>query len=282
MNADARFPVRPGEHACSRFALASDRRRLTRAFVLDGLRRDNKIVCLGDLEDQAVLTAALGGLDADIAEALAGGRLEARPARTAFLPNGRFEVERAMLSLRSEEALAHEQGYAGLSITIEMSWVLSEPPGYEQLGEYEQRLTDELRESDVIALRQYDHARFDQAAMARIVTTHAVDMGPELASIGRDGDIAAACVGPQRLLRLAGELDAPSAPALADLVDAYFHGPLVVDLADITVADARGLHALRGHLDEQLTLVAASEPVRRLASIFGWGDNAKITIHEPG
>ncbi|MEA2231087.1 MAG: hypothetical protein QOD83_903 [Solirubrobacteraceae bacterium] len=280
-NAEARFPARPGDHACSRFALSSDRLRLVLALIRDALRRDHKIVYLCDGQDPATFAAALATMDDNIAPSVSRGQMEVRAADPAYLPDGRFEVERMLLHLQDAEVIARAEGYVSLSIVSEMSWVLSEPPGHQHVGDFERRLTSDMHETKAIALGQYDRTRFEPSAMRRIAAMHAVDFAPELASIGREGQISAACAGPQRTLRLAGELDSACAPAIADVIDAYFHGPLLIDLLDITAADARGLSALRGHLHQTLTVVAASEPVRQLATVVGWDSNPSVTICDP-
>ena len=48
---DIALPVRPGEHACCRFARPEDRERLTIAFVRAGLGRNQKVIYLYQCED---------------------------------------------------------------------------------------------------------------------------------------------------------------------------------------------------------------------------------------
>jgi hypothetical protein len=94
--------------------------------------------------------------------------MEVQAADPAYLPRGRFEVERMLVHLHDAEVSVRAEGYASLSIVGEMSWVLSEPPGRQHVGEYERRATTDLRETQAIGLGQYDRARFEPWALRRI------------------------------------------------------------------------------------------------------------------
>jgi ABC-type transporter Mla MlaB component len=275
-------PVRPGEHACARFAESGDGERLAAGFVCDGLRRGHKVVYLSDRDDVAGHVSRLSAVDAQIEPAIARGQLEFRPARDLCAdPDGTFDGDRAVRLAREEHARALAEGYAGLSLTGEMSWVLCcAQRDEDQLAECERRFGEEPPDPTRVLLCQYDHGRVGTGAMADVAAAHVVDVSPELAALSRDGGPGAALVRAGGTLRLSGELDFGCALAVADVLDAHFHGPLRMDLADISFADVSGMRALRGRKGQDLTIAGASAPVLRLVALLGWDTDPSIRLVE--
>jgi anti-anti-sigma factor len=149
----------------------------------------------------------------------------------------------------------------------------------EQVAEYERRI-DSPDDGTRVLLCQYDHRHFTPGTMRDMADAHGVDASPDLAAIGRDGMLAAARVHGDTL-RLAGELDFGCATALADVLDAHFHGPLRLDLADLSYVDVAGMRALRGRKGQALTIVGASPGVRRLLELMAWDTDPGIELTEP-
>ncbi len=272
--------VRPGEHVCCHFEHADDRERLAVAFVRDGLRRGDKVVYLFDGDDAAGLVSRLDRLDPDFAPAMARGQFEVRRARDAYIPDGRFEADRILAALREEHHRAPAEGYNGLSVTGEMPIATPELPGGEQLGAYEARVGSHVDGASVLC--QYDHGRFGPGLMSDVIEAHEVEASPELAAIGRDGELAAARDRGNDALRLAGELDFGCAQTLSEVLDAHFHGPLRLDLADLSYVDVAGMRALRGRKGQRLIISPASDVVRRLLALLGWDTDPEIELLEKG
>jgi anti-anti-sigma factor len=268
--------VRPGEHACCRFSRAEDRERLAFAFVHDGLRRGHKVIYLCDSDDTSDFVARLAAVDDRVEPALASGQLDLRPARDAYLPDGTFRMEDMLEAGRADRLLARQEGYAGLSLTGEMS-ALCGAPGSETLAEYERRLADGEHD-DCIVLCQYDHGRFSPALLSDLARSHAVDASPELGAIGREGRLSAARITSDGTLRLAGELDFERADALAEVLAAHFHGTLLLDLADVTFIDLAGMRALRGRKGRRLRISRASPSVKRLLGLLAWDTDPAIEL----
>jgi anti-anti-sigma regulatory factor len=65
---------------------------------------------------------------------------------------------------------------------------------------------------------------------------------------------------------------------VGDTIDAHFHGPLKLDLADVRFLDVAGLRALRGRTRQAITIVDASPPVLRLLALMGWDTDPAIEI----
>jgi ABC-type transporter Mla MlaB component len=274
-------PVRPGEHACCHFADAHDRERLTVAFVRDRLRRGDKVVCFFDDDDAAGLMARLERMDPAFESAMARGQFEVRGARDAYIRDGRFDAERMLALFREEHDRARAEGYGGLSLTGQVPHAICELPGGEQLGSYEARLMSDIGGLYCSSLCQYDHGRFG-TLMSDVIEAHEVDASPDLAAIGRDGDLAAARDRRRGALRLAGELDFGCAQTVSEVLDVHFDGPRRLDLADLSYVDVAGMRALRGRKRGRLTISPASHAVRRLTVLLAWDTDPEIELLEAG
>jgi ABC-type transporter Mla MlaB component len=274
--------VRPGEHACCHFAHADDRERLAVAFVRDRLQRGDKVVYFFDGDDAAALVSRLERLDAGFAPAMARGQFEVRRARDVYIPDGHFEADRMLALLREEHDRARAEGYSGLSLSGEVPHAVCELPGGEQLGAYEAGIASDIDGPSSSVLCQYDHGRFAPRLLSDVIEAHEVEASPELAAIGQDGELAAARDRGRDALRLAGELDFGCAQTVSEVLDAHFPGPLRLDLADLSYVDVAGMRALRGRKGQRLTIIPASDAVRRLLALLGWDTDPDIELLETG
>ncbi|MEA2241119.1 MAG: hypothetical protein QOD24_675 [Solirubrobacteraceae bacterium] len=274
---DTVVAVRPGEHACCRLAHAPDRERLARAFVRAGLERGDKVLYSSDHDDLDTLAERLSGGDALLRSALDTGQLSIRRATDVYTPDGRFDAERMLATVRGEHAEALSAGYRGLSMTGEMGWAVQD--AQDELTSYEQELMADGLQGTLVFLCQYDHGRFGAGVLSEIAGAHDVDVSPELAPIGRDGCLAAARVG--QTLRLCGELDFACADGLAHILGTHFHGPLQLDLEDVAFIDVAGMRALRGRTGQPLRMVAASPSVHRLLALLAWDTDPGIEVITP-
>jgi ABC-type transporter Mla MlaB component len=270
--------VRTGEHACSRLAHAEDRERLAIGYVQSALARGHKVIYLADREDVETFTVRLAELTEELAGALQSGQLSVRRASEVYAPDGVFDHLVMIDAIARERALALAAGYSALSLTGEMS-ALHRLPGGEQLVVYERALSAD-RDGTLMFLCQYDHAQLGAGTLRELADAHEVDIPPELAEIGRDGYLAAARVGhgPSATLRLCGELDFGCADTLARVLGAHYHGRLRLDLQDLAFVDVAGMRALRGRTSQPLTIVGASESVRRLLELLAWDTDPAIEL----
>jgi ABC-type transporter Mla MlaB component len=269
--------VRPGEHACCRFAHADDRRGAALAFTRDALRRGNKVVYLCESEDTPALAAELAAAAAEVGAAIDSGQLELRRASGAYKPGGSFDVDGMLRSVKDERERALADGYPALSMTGDMSWAVQQATDAHLLPEYERRFAEVMDDGDFDGLCQYDHGQFDAATLSEIADAHVVDLSPELAALVRTGCLAGARVD-GRTLRLAGELDFACADTLISILGSHFHGPLELDLADLDYVDVAGMRALRGRMGQQVTITGASDGVRRLLALLGWDTEPDVEL----
>jgi ABC-type transporter Mla MlaB component len=266
--------VRPGEHACCRYADACDAERVVTGFIYDGLQRGHKVMCLA-ADPMRALPAALDGVRG---RPLASGQVEIRSANEVYLPDGGFDVDRVLAFWAEALARALGDGYRGLSATADMSWAAGGDHGCEHVAEYERRLARVGEDGMLRMLCLYGQARFATGALWEISAAHDVEISPELAPIGRDADLACARVLRTGALRVAGELDYDCADTLADALRSRLAGDLRVDLADLRFVDVVGMRALRTQPARRLSIAGASQPVRRLLALMGWDTDPQIEV----
>ncbi len=259
--------IRPGEHACSRIDHGDDGDRTAEAYILDGLTLGHKVVYLCD-RDASYFESQLTLRDHRFQRALGSGQLDVRSARDAYLPDGRFDVDRTIAIVWQEKAQALGEGYPALRMSGEMTWALEGAPGSDRLAEYERRLAEVFTDETLTGFCQYDQRRFDAVSLSEVAAPHDVDLSSELAALGRSGSLSAARVGPDQTLRLTGVLDLVDADRLATLLDAHFKESLRADLADVSFIDMAGIKALVG-AGRSLTITRASRPVRRVLEVLG-------------
>jgi ABC-type transporter Mla MlaB component len=275
--------VRTGEHACSRLAHPADRERLAVGYVQSALARGHKVLYLANREDVEGFSARLAGLDERLAAALESGQLRVCRSCEFYSHDGVFDGQKVIDAIARERAIALGEGYSALCLAGEMS-ALHELPGGEELVAYERALNADPHAGTLMFLCQYDHEQLGAGALREIADAHEVDIPPELAAIGRDGYLAAARVGrgPSATLRLCGELDFGCADSLASVLGAHYHGRLRFDLQDLVFVDVAGMRALRGRKAQQMTIVGASESVRRLVELLAWDTDPAIEVVAAG
>ena len=270
--------VRPGEHACCHFRDAGDRERFAVAFVRAALGRGDKVVYLFDGDDAAGARSRLERADAGFRPAMARGQFETQPSREAYLPDGQFDPERMLATLREKHDRARAEGYPGFSVAGEMPAAVCEAGGGGELvGTYEALIASEIDGDSFSILCQYDPSLLRPRLLSRVIEAHEVDASPELAPVGRDGRLAAVHDRGRGVLRLAGELDFGSAQAVSETL-AHFGGHVPLDLADLSYVDVTGMRALRGRNGQRLTISPPSGAVRRLAALLGWDTDPAIEL----
>jgi anti-anti-sigma regulatory factor len=252
----------------------ADRQRLVCSFVRDGLRRGDRVVCLCHDDGAAQRALAAASQDDELRAAIAQGRLGFLNAqrRCPGMRGGEL-----IASVHDEHRRALDDGLAGLSVTGDMCEAVSGVAESDMPVEYERAL-EELHQANLGMLCLFDHGRLPASMLSLLAAAHDVDVSPELVAIGRVGSLAAGWVRADHALRLAGELDIASAGELSAALAAHFHGPLRLDLADLSFADVVGMRALRGRIGQQLTIVAASIQVRRLTEVLGWDLDPDVAI----
>jgi DNA-binding winged helix-turn-helix (wHTH) protein len=104
--------------------------------------------------------------------AIAVGRLSLSTTKSAFLADGRFDLNAMLGTLQATVDKATEAGLEGLFVTAEMTWALRPHPGAELLMDYEALCNRFFLTNPAVSLCQYDRLRFDDRAIRDVLLTH--------------------------------------------------------------------------------------------------------------
>ncbi|MEV0199230.1 MEDS domain-containing protein [Nonomuraea sp. NPDC050691] len=236
----------PGDHVCWTF---DDHERHLAAlvrFLRGGLARGEQVLYFTDTFLPDAFLAAAQAYGVEVREPQRTGQLQVTTAEESYLAGGAFEAERALDGWRAAIARARGQGYSALRVAADMGWTVRATPGIKRLAWYEAQANRIFAGGYAMALCCYDRRLFTSAELDHISAAH-----PATARAGAGAHEEWAPMLRLRRgsegLKLAGAADRSNSEALAgvlhDLVaDARLLSdgalPLVVDLAELTFADA--------------------------------------------
>jgi anti-anti-sigma factor len=164
--------LRPGDHACLTFSDADERLDIVAAFVLEGLKSGQKVVCYTDDVPPRVLSDHLTERGLPVDDAVTAGRLVVSAAGESYLAEGAFAAERMLEILAAQINQSAREGYAGLRVSADMCWALRPVAGLEQLVAYEAQVADLLAGGGATAVCQYDRHSFDPVTLSSIASAH--------------------------------------------------------------------------------------------------------------
>lgn len=236
--------LRPGDHACLTFSDHEERIDLVAAFVRDGLRQGQKVVCVTDATPEATFTAQLTERGLPVAQAAEAGRMSVVNSAETYLADGSFAAERMIGVVAGQIEAAGRQGFAGLWITSDMCWALRPIAGLEELMTYESRMTRLLAEGRATSVCQYDRQCFDTVTLAGVGATHGLALA---AATYHDDALLRICRQYQPPgVRVSGEIDyrrvEPLARALSEALG--FDDHLRVNLTGLIFTDGSAAGAI--------------------------------------
>jgi PAS domain S-box-containing protein len=163
----------PGDHLCCIYETEEEHQSLITQYLSHGLTRNEKVIYIIDAH---IAETILGYLreKIDVEPYLTSGQLSILEVSDTYMRDGVFDPDRMVSLLESETKRALEEGYNGLRVTGEMTWVLRELPGSERLIEYEEKLNSFFPTSKCMAICQYDRRRFSSEILLEVIRTHPI------------------------------------------------------------------------------------------------------------
>lgn len=161
-----------GDHACLTFSDAEERLDLLAAFVGEGLRQRQKILCWTDSMAPDKLTAELTARSVRPGAALRRGQLRISTASQSLLAGGTADAKAMVAVLADELALASRSGYPGLRVTADMCWATRPSSAPEQLLAFETAVASLFADGRLFVICEYDRDRFDAVTLAFAAQTH--------------------------------------------------------------------------------------------------------------
>jgi hypothetical protein len=162
-----------GEHICVVYQTAEEQRAVAADYLSDGLRRGERAYYVADsAESLELFNRALSLLSIDVAEALRTTALVEATHAEAHLVDGCFDSERMLRLLNIGIEAAVDAGFSGLRTCGDMSWLLGDPSGAEQVVEYEALLNHLFLGAPACGMCQYDASRLPARLLHHGLATH--------------------------------------------------------------------------------------------------------------
>ena len=153
-------------HACAFVTGAAEERAVIDPFLIEGMRRGEKAVYIVDPEHRDEHEARLG------TSAPAANLLEVTTWNEAHLRGGSFD-QRRMMSALDEMIRDHAAtGQPPMRLVGQMGWVLSSPPGIEDLVAYEASVNEVLNRGKTPTVCVYDVRRLSGSLVMDLLRAH--------------------------------------------------------------------------------------------------------------
>jgi DNA-binding NarL/FixJ family response regulator len=160
--------VRSVRHIGAFFRSAEERYRVLAPFIAEGLDHGERAVHLIGPHDQQFHVDMLRARDIDLPRYEAEGRAELLGWEDAYLREDRFDQDEMLQFIIDRFSKA----FPITRLIGDMQWALSEPPGTEELIEYEWRLNDVLSNFNDVVVCVYDLTRFSGEMVVDAMRVH--------------------------------------------------------------------------------------------------------------
>lgn len=163
-----------GTHICYLYNSDEERKRILPLFARHAMLENESFGYLADVPTHAELPDAIARLGLTQALMGAAAQVEVSTTTKGYYPDGSFNPETMLASLREKYAQARSAGLAGARFAGEMDWALRNVPGTERIIECESRINELVEESPITVMCQYDLRKFDGAMMFDVMNVHPI------------------------------------------------------------------------------------------------------------
>ncbi len=157
--------LKPGDHVIALFDGEEDHDFFIMTFISEGLKKNEKIIYLSCHTTTEKIKNLLSFAHLHADSFMKTGQLEILPAREVYLKEGRFDKERTLDCIRESLRSNLKKGYSGVRITGEMSWILENRPGTEDLLDYEKQVSECFSDHKSFAVCQYPLKEFAHCSL---------------------------------------------------------------------------------------------------------------------
>ena len=163
-----------GDNACFIYGSDEEHAAVVIPFVRVGLEKHERVLYIHDerSRDSLIDLFTANGIDAD--RAVARGQLVLFHAKQVFVRGGDLSLDRLLDQFHATTAMALADGFVGLRVTSEMTWVLKQSQGVDRLFEHESRLGAFFSGSAALGLCQYDRRHFSSGVLMDVLVSHSI------------------------------------------------------------------------------------------------------------
>ena len=173
MSAVGERQFKQGDHICAIYDDDEEQLTIAASYVIEGIRCRERCLYVASSDGNLNRFRRLlevHGVDPVVAEA--NGSLVLQTAANAHLASGSFSSEMMLRLLNDMVESALNDGFVGLRTCGDMSWLLGDPPGAEQIVEYEALLNPFFQGVRALGMCQYDRRRLPPRLLDQALATH--------------------------------------------------------------------------------------------------------------
>ncbi|MEW6401521.1 MAG: MEDS domain-containing protein [Chloroflexota bacterium] len=156
-------------HICLIYDNEEQRRKIVSQYLAAGMKAGEIVRYFADTTDPDEIRAWLSEMGVELRD---DDSFRIIPAENAYCPGGRFVPQVVIDNAVARYSMAREAGYSASRVTGDMSWVLRDIPGADQLLEYEVGLNGIHHDFPRVGMCQYDARRFDGSVLFKVLQVH--------------------------------------------------------------------------------------------------------------
>ena len=166
--------LRTGDHACFIYNSEQEYQAVLAPFLRAGLEQRQRVLYIHDMRSPESVSAMLRDAGVDIDHAEFRQQIVFMSAKQIYARGAGYSFERVLDQLHALTAMALADGWSGLRVTSEMTWVLRQTQGTERLLAQEGRIGGFYRDSAALGLSQFDRGKFPATALLDVLLAHPV------------------------------------------------------------------------------------------------------------
>jgi len=137
-----------------------------------GLQKNHKCIYITDENSIEGIINAFRIKGTNLSAYLEKGQFVFFTSNDTYLKDGYFDPDRMISLLKATEKTALKEGFDGIRVIAEMTWILSKLPGTERFMEYENKLNEFFPGSKATAIYQYSESKFDKKILIKVIEAH--------------------------------------------------------------------------------------------------------------
>lgn len=168
--------IPPGSHICQLYNRVDEIKNVTARLLQVGLTAQERCLFAGSAASVRDIEDALDHLGVDVAAVVAAGQLLLQTDREPFLIGKRFDPYHLLSTHNTFIAQAHRDGWRGVRISIDMTWLTRDVATPEQILKYE-AASDAVftfQNAPIIALMHYDYSKLPGALVVELLKLHPI------------------------------------------------------------------------------------------------------------
>ncbi|MEU5528908.1 MEDS domain-containing protein [Micromonospora chersina] len=241
--------VHLGDHVCWTHGDEGEALDAVGRFAAAGLRLGHKVVCFTETSPPQAVRARVDAVGVPTEAAVAAGQLRIVPAVEVYPSGGRPTPESMVAKVIDEVDRARHEGYPGIRLSGDMTWVLRSGTTLDDLRRYETALNPLFLDGRVAGLCLYDRRIFPADGMRAVAAAHPGTAGPGTARTWVPLLRAYRTTDPPGL-RLVGQVDRSNREAFTAVLrhvtadQRAADRPPVLDVSELSFADVGAATAL--------------------------------------